>query len=112
MTMEWSEPPAARRRGKWSKVFQDLQTKPGEWAKLYEGKSRNSYSLAGRLRRIGEGDYEFTSRTVGENEAGEVQAGVWGRYIGHLTELEAQITEVEIEGDHEGMEPEELPDPL
>ncbi len=101
MTLEWSEPPSsARRRGKWSKVFKDLADKPGEWAKLSEGKPRNCYSLAGRLRKLGEGDYEITSRTTGEDEA-----GVWGRYIGHLTELEAEIAE------QASMDPEELPSP-
>jgi len=81
-------------------VFKDLADKPGEWAKLSEGKPRNCYSLAGRLRKLGEGDYEITSRTTGEDEA-----GVWGRYIGHLTELEAEIAE------QASMDPEELPSP-
>lgn len=106
MTLEWSEPPSsARRRGKWSNVFKDLKAKPGEWAKLSEGKPRNCYSLAGRLRKLGEGDYEITSRTTGEDEA-----GVWGRYIGHLNALEAEIGEIETGADEEGMEPEVLPD--
>lgn len=108
MTLEWSEPPSsARRRGKWSKVFEDLKTKPGEWAKLSEGKPRNCYSLAGRLRKLGEGDYEITSRTTasggGEDDD---KAGVWGRYIGHLTALEAEIGGA----DHENMEPEAPPE--
>ena len=109
MTLEWGEPPEATRRGKWSKVFTDLETRPGKWAKLSEGKPRNCYSLAGRLRKIGAGDYEFTSRTTAAGDD-EDSAGVWGRYIGHLTELEA-----EIEGDQEvpqvAGDPEELPDP-
>ncbi len=106
MTLEWSEPPSSqRRRGRWSNVFEELKAKKGEWAKLSEGSPRNCYSLAGRLRKIGEGDYEITSRTTGEDEA-----GVWGRYIGHLTALEAEIGEMEPGGDHEGMEPEELPE--
>jgi len=107
VTLEWGEPPEATRRGKWSKVFKELEAKPGEWAKLSEGKPRNCYSLAGRLRKVGAGDYEFTSRTTSETEA-----GVWGRYIGHLNELEAEIAEVDMGADHEGMEPEELPDPV
>ncbi len=111
MTLEWGDPPEATRRGKWSKVFKELQTNPGVWAKLSQGKARNCYSLAGRLRKVGAGDYEFTSRTTGESE-GETEAGVWGRYIGHLNELEAEIVEVQTGADHEDMEPEELPDPV
>ena len=108
MTVEWSEPPAARRKGKWAQVFKELEDRPGDWAKLSENTTRNAYSLAGRLRKIGGGDFEFTSRSFGDGNA-----GVWGRYIGHLNELEAEIAEVVIGlADHEDMEPEELPDPL
>lgn len=107
MTLEWGDPPSARRKGKWAPVFAGLEDRPGDWAKLSENTTRNAYSLAGRLRKLGEGEFEFTSRAYGDGNA-----GVWGRYIGHLAKLEAEIAEVEIGSDHDGMKPEELPNPL
>lgn len=106
MTLEWSDPPEARRKGKWRTIFVELEAKPGVWAKLHENTARNAYSLAGRLRKMAGPAFEFTSRSYGDG-----QAGVWGRYTGGTEE--PQLVEVEIDGGtHEDMEPEELPDPL
>ena len=103
MTLEWGDPPKARRKGKWASVFAELELRPGKWAKLSENESRNAYSLAGRLRKSAGPGFEFTSRSSGDGKA-----GVWGKYIGDSPE-EPQLVEVAIEADHEGMEPEELP---
>ena len=105
MTMEWSDPPNPTRRGKWSPMIDELEVNPGKWAKLSEGRKRNTYSLAGRLRKEAGPGFEFTSRTLGED-----LAGVWGRYVGDANE--PQVAPVEIAGEHENMQPEELPDPL
>jgi hypothetical protein len=104
--MEWSDPPRATRRGKWAGIFRQLEARPGEWAKLKQGKKRNIYSLAGRLKNQAGPEFEFASRTLNEEEA-----GVWGRFIG-LESDESLLAGLEIEEDHDSLEPEELPDPI
>ena len=105
MVMEWSEPPAQSRSGKWDKVFRELERNPGEWAKLYAGAPRNAYSTAARLRKrsndFGDG-YEFASRKIDEAET-----GVWGRYNG-----DGAMGKIDFTHEETNRAPEELPDPL
>jgi hypothetical protein len=105
VTMEWSEPPTPSRQGKWGPIYKELEARPSEWAKISEGRKRNTYSLASRLRKEAGPGFEFTSRTLGED-----LAGVWGRYVGDANE--PQVAPVEMAGEHGNMQPEELPDPL
>lgn len=100
MDIMWENPPEKRKRaGKWEEVFNALRANPGRWAKLSEGKDRNSHSLAGRLRTEYNGDDEFEiiSQTT-EAVDGVNQAGVWARYISPADpgELET-VTEMERE---------------
>ena len=76
----WEDPPASRRGSRWNNVFHQLSQHPDEWAKIFEGPSRQAYSTAGRLRTqansiYGEGIIEIISRGIGERGSG--QAGVW-----------------------------------
>lgn len=83
MEIQWEDPPDKRRRtGKWSAIFAELRKNYNRWAKLSEGKDRNSHSLAGRLRAEYNKDNEFEiiSQTT-EPIKGVKQAGVWARYI-------------------------------
>lgn len=75
--MKWEAPPdKGPRSTKWSKIFAELKANPDRWANLYNGKTRNAHSLAGRLRKqYGEG-YKITSQTVGDGDA-----GVWAKYL-------------------------------
>ena len=83
--LEWSDPPKARQgpKGKWSAIFAELKAQPGTWAKLYEGKARNAYSLTGRLKKqAGEG-FQFVSRSLNDQTGVAIEdriAGVWGQY--------------------------------
>ena len=83
MELVWQDPPERERSSKWIGIANQLATKPGRWALLnkYDGENakRNAYSLAGRVRKIltdefGKGEFELTSRS-----ASETDAGVWGR---------------------------------
>jgi hypothetical protein len=80
--MKWEDPPAkGKRSSKWMKIFNELEENPGRWACLSEddAKTRNSHSLAGRLRdKYGRnGEFEVISMTTGPGVA-----GVWARYLG------------------------------
>ncbi len=85
VNLEWENPPEKRKRtGKWQPVFAALKDNPNRWAKLSEGKDRNSHSLAGRLRTVyGKDEYEIISQTTDPVD-GVQQAGVWARYIGDI----------------------------
>lgn len=83
MEMVWQDPPERERSSKWTEIAEQLAERPGQWALLnkYDGDNakRNAYSLAGRVRKIlndqyGKGEYELTSRSVSD-----IDAGVWGR---------------------------------
>lgn len=78
---EWEDPPEKQKReGKWAEVFARLRERPNKWAKIAEGKDRDSHSLAGRLRTQFGPDYEIRSQLTGSMN-GVKQAGVWARYV-------------------------------
>lgn len=78
MVIKWEEPPVGARggarRGVWSAVLADLQTRPGDWALIGEDVAA---STATYLRTIGNG-FEFTLRGVKNNRAEKM----YGRYVG------------------------------
>jgi hypothetical protein len=74
--MKWQDPPdKGPRSSKWSRIFAELKENPNRWAAVYDGKSHNANSTAGRLRPRWPG-YEITVRKTGEETA-----GVWARYV-------------------------------
>ncbi len=78
MNIQWEDPPTKKKRqGKWEPIFDILRQNPMKWAKLSEGKDRNSHSLAGRLRKQfnDNEDFEIVSQTISPEVA-----GVWARY--------------------------------
>ena len=81
--MQWEDPPQKQKRsGKWSAIFEELRANPGRWAKLAQGKDRNSHSLAGRLRAQFNGEDEFEIISQKTEPIDDVdQAGVWARFV-------------------------------
>lgn len=79
-TVEFGElpPSPARPWTRWREVFEVLQTRPGDWAKVSTTPTASTASsIASKLRRGGlgeipEGDVEAVSRGT----------DVWARYVG------------------------------
>jgi len=82
MSIEWKEPPPARRKGRpWSLTPDDvnkLKDKPNEWALFREGTyAAHAYKLRQRYPEL-----EVTLRGAGTNDKGTRLYDIYIRYVG------------------------------
>lgn len=78
------EAPSPRGRGRWEPLLAQLQTRPGDWARLKDydvarGHRNCAASTVSYLKRK-HPEFEFASRTLGDKRV------IYGRFIGNGSE--------------------------
>lgn len=82
MAIKWEEPPMhnARRSSKWPAIFDELRTRPREWALVQEDTTPSTVGNIKRGTYAGSNPGEFEARSVSAGDG--KKSNVYARYVG------------------------------